>query len=63
MKENKNISKVLWGLLLIIAAIYIIVSRYTGFPRINVFKLLLTILFVFMIIEGMRTIDFYKILL
>lgn len=33
MKENKNISKVLWGLLLIIAAIYIIVSRYTGFPE------------------------------
>lgn len=63
MKENKNIRKILWGLLLIIAAIYILISRYTGFPKIDVFRLVLTILFVFMVIEGLRTIDFYKILL
>lgn len=63
MKENKNINKIIWGLLFIIAAIYILISRYTAFPKIDVFGLLLTILFVFIIIEGIRTIDFYKILL
>lgn len=61
MNKNRN-GKILWGLFLIIAAVYIILNRYICFPHINIFKLLITVFFVLMLIEGLRRVDFFEIL-
>ena len=61
MDKNKN-GKIIWGLFFVIVAIYVIISRYICFPHINIFKLLITVFFVLMLLEGLRHVDFFEIL-
>lgn len=61
MNKNKN-SKIIWGIFFIIAAIYVIISRYICIPHVDIFKLLITVFFVLMLIEGLRQMDFFEIL-
>lgn len=61
MNKNHN-SKILWGIFFILAAVYIIISRYMDFPRIDIFKLLITVFFILMFLEGLRHMDFFEIL-
>ncbi|MCI9077829.1 MAG: hypothetical protein HFH68_02735 [Lachnospiraceae bacterium] len=61
MNKNRN-GKIIWGLFFIIFAIYVIISRYICFPHINIFRLLITVFFVLMLLEGLRRVDFFEIL-
>ncbi len=61
MDKNKN-GKIILGLFFVIVAIYVIISRYICFPHINIFKLLITVFFVLMLLEGLRHVDFFEIL-
>lgn len=61
MDKNRN-GKIIWGLFFVIAAIYVIISRYICLPHINIFKLLITVFFVLMLFEGLRHVDFFEIL-
>lgn len=56
-------SKVFWGSIFILAAIYVVVSQFGILPDISVFGILLTVFFVWMFIEGIRNIDFFRILI
>lgn len=60
--NKKHNSKILWGIFFILAAVYIIISRYMDFPRIDIFKLLITVFFILMFLEGLRHMDFFEIL-
>lgn len=55
--------KIFWGIFFILAAIYVIVSKLGMLPDIGVFKILLTVCMIALIIEGIRYINFYQILL
>lgn len=60
MRENGK--KVFWGVILILAAVYLIVSRIFPLPEIGLWSIILTIAFVAMIINGIRELNFYEIL-
>lgn len=62
MKISKNSGKIFWGLLFIMAAVYVIVSKYMTLPDIGVFSILMTIFFIWMFIRGIRNVDFWGIL-
>lgn len=55
-------SKILWGGLFILAAIYIVVSKFGVVPDIGMFRIGITVFLVWMFIEGIRNIDFFGIL-
>ena len=55
-------SKVFWGIFFILAAVYVIVSKFGILPDVGVFSILITVLLIWMFIEGIRNVDFFGIL-
>lgn len=62
MRMSKNSGKILWGIFFILAAVYVIVSKFVKLPDISVFSIILTILFASVLVEGIRKLDFWRIL-
>lgn len=55
-------SKVFWGILFILAAVYVIVSKFGILPDVGVFSIVITVFLIWMFIEGIRNVDFFSIL-
>lgn len=55
-------SKIFWGIFFIFAAIYVVVSKFGILPDIGIFSILLTLLLIWMLVEGIRSVNFYEIL-
>lgn len=54
--------KVFWGVFFILAAVYVIVSKLSILPDIGVFRILLTVGSIWILLEGIRYLNFYGIL-
>lgn len=55
-------SKVFWGIFFILAAIYVIVSKFGILPDIGVFSIMITVFLIWMFIEGVRHVNFFEML-
>lgn len=55
-------SKVFWGIFFILAAVYVVVSKFGILPDIGVFSILITVFLLWLLVEGIRKINFYEIL-
>ncbi|MDD7403688.1 MAG: hypothetical protein SO170_09625 [Butyribacter sp.] len=66
MKQNKfSMNKIFWGLLFLLGAVCLLLSKMGYFPTINnisVYDILLTILFVWIVLEGIHNRNFFFIL-
>ena len=62
MRVSKNSGKIFWGLLLILAAAYMIVSKMGILPDISIFTILLTVFLIWVILKGIRKVSFVEIL-
>lgn len=62
MKMSENIGKILWGLLFLVGAVYLIASRVWKLPTVSVFSVILTVFLVWLFIEGLRHLNFWEIL-
>ena len=62
MKVSKNMGKIFWGLLFILAAVYIVVSKFWILPEISVFTILLAVFFIWLFIKGIAHRNFWEIL-
>ena len=62
MKMSENIGKILWGLLFLVGAVYLIASRVWNLPTVSVFSVILTVFLVWLFIEGLRHLNFWEIL-
>ena len=62
MKMSENIGKILWGLLFLVGAVYLIASKVWSLPRISVFNVILGVFCVWIMIEGIRHVNFWEIL-
>ena len=54
--------RVFWGVLLILAGIFLIISKLGYFPNVNVFSLLLTVFLVVIIVKSLPRFNFAGIL-
>lgn len=55
-------SKVFWGLFFILAAVYVVVSKFGILPDVGVFSILFTVFLIWMFVEGVRKLNFYEML-
>lgn len=55
-------SKVFWGIFFILTAVYVVVSKLGILPDVGVFSIMFTVFLIWMLIEGIRKINFYEIL-
>lgn len=55
-------SKIFWGLFFILAAVYVVVSKFGILPDVGAFNIMFTVFLIWMLIEGIRRISFYEIL-
>lgn len=55
-------SKVFWGIFFILAAIYVVVSKFGILPDVGVFSIMITVCLIWMFVEGIRHVNFYEIL-
>lgn len=55
-------SKIFWGLFFILAAVYVVISKFGILPDVGVFNIMFTVFLIWMLIEGIRRISFYEIL-
>ena len=62
MRLTKNSGKIFWGLLFILAAVYMVVGKMWSLPEISIFSLILTVLFVSILIKGIKHVNFWEIL-
>lgn len=62
MRLSRDNKKVLCGLLFILAAAYMIVSRIWVLPQISVFKIVATVFLASVLLKGLRRVDFWQIL-
>lgn len=62
MRLSKNSGKIFWGLLFILAAAYMIVSKFWILPEISIFTILLTVFLVSIIVKGIKKVNFWEIL-
>ena len=62
MKVRNNSGKIFWGLFFILAAVYAVASKLWIMPEISIFSILLTVFFVWILINGIRHINFWEIL-
>lgn len=62
MKMSKSSGKILWGLLFLVGAVYLIASKVWSLPRISVFNVILGVFCVWIMIEGIRHVNFWEIL-
>ena len=56
-------SKIFWGIFFILAAVYVIVSKFGILPDVGVFSVLLTVFLLWVFVKGIRHMNFYEILL
>lgn len=54
--------KIFWGVFFILAAVFVIVSKLGILPDIGVFSILLTVCSIWILVEGIRHLNFYGIL-
>lgn len=54
--------KIFWGIFFILAAVYVVVSKFGILPDIGVFSILITVFLLWLLVEGIRQINFYEIL-
>ena len=59
MKNNK----IFWGVFFILAAVYVVVSKLGMLPDVGTVKILMTAFMICLIIQGIRNVNFYQILL
>lgn len=62
MRLRKNNGKIFWGLLFILAAAYMIISKFWIMPDISIFSVLLAVFLVSLMIKGIRRVNFWQIL-
>lgn len=62
MRLSKNSGKIFWGLLLILVAAYMIVGKMGILPDISIFTILLTVFLVWLILKGIKHVNFSQIL-
>ena len=62
MRVSRDNKKVFWGLLFILAAAYMIVSRIWILPQVSVFTIVATVFLVSVLLKGLRRVDFWQIL-
>lgn len=62
MNLRQNSGKIFWGLLFLLGAVYLIVSRIWVLPQVSVFSVLLTVFLVWIFIGGIRHLNFWEIL-
>lgn len=55
-------SKIFWGIFFVLAAVYVVVSKFGILPDIGVFSILITVFLLWLLVEGIRQINFYEIL-
>lgn len=55
--------KIFWGIFFILAAVYVIVSKFWILPDIDVFSIIITVFLLWVFVEGIRHVNFYEILL
>ena len=51
-------SKVFWGIFFILAAVYVVISKFGILPDIGVFSIILTVFFLWLFVEGIRNVNF-----
>ena len=54
---------IFWGLILILAGVFLVISKLGYFPDINVFSLLLTVFLVVVIVKSLIKVNFAGVLL
>ena len=62
MRTSRNSGKILWGLLFLLGAVYMIASKIWSLPGISVFNVILGVFCVWVLIEGIRHVNFWEIL-
>lgn len=62
MRMSRNSGKILWGLLFLLGAVYLIASKIWSLPGISVFNVILGVFCVWVLIEGIRHVNFWEIL-
>ena len=62
MRLSRNNGKIFWGLLFILAAAYMIISRIWILPEISVFTIILSVFLVWIMIKGLKKVNFWQIL-
>ena len=62
MRMSRNSGKILWGLLFLLGAVYMIASKIWSLPGISVFNVILGVFCVWVLIEGIRHVNFWEIL-
>ncbi len=55
-------SKIFWGIFFILAAVYVVVSKFGILPDVGVFSILVTVFLIWLLLEGIRHVNFYEIL-
>ena len=50
-------SKVFWGIFFILAAVYVVISKFGILPDIGVFSIILTVFFLWLFVEGIRNVN------
>lgn len=55
-------SKIFWGIFFILAAVYVIISKFGILPDVGVFSILITVFLLWVFVEGIRHVNFYEIL-
>ena len=53
-------SKVFWGIFFILAAVYVVISKFGILPDIGVFSIILTVFFLWLFVEGIRNVNFWE---
>lgn len=62
MRISRNGGKIFWGLLFVLAAVYMVVSKFWMLPEISIFTIVLTVFLVSVLIKGVRHVNFWEIL-
>lgn len=62
MKMSKNSGKILWGVFFLLAAVYVVASKLWILPDVSVFTVLWTVFFAWILICGIRKLNFWEIL-
>ena len=62
MKLRKNSGKILWGLIFILAAVYVVISKIYTLPVVSVWSILGTILCIWIVFQGIKHVNFWEIL-
>ena len=60
MRMSRNSGKILWGLLFLLGAVYLIASKIWSLPGISVFNVILGVFCVWVLIEGIRHVNFWR---